>query len=132
MNNHTVNKYNNQLSVEMQLLKFEELLLDPGIRENLHIPDQLLSEDFIEFGSSGRVYDKRTVLESLRNEAYFEAVIHDFQVRCLSENTMLATYTLYVADRTGHLVVNSLRSSVWKLIDNYWQIVFHQGTKTGD
>lgn len=52
--------------------------------------------------------------------------LYDFEIHSLSESVVLATYR--VKDKTKNH--NTLRSSIWKLIDGRWQMFFHQGTIT--
>ena len=81
----------------------------------------LLSDDFVEFGRSGRVYDKLRTVELLSgddNELMPE--VRDFQVRPLSHYVVLVTY------RSGF----ALRSSIWRLSAGKWRMAFHQGTAT--
>jgi len=43
-------------------------LLQPNIRQSRDELDRLFAEDFVEFGSSGRVYDKETAIASMIGE----------------------------------------------------------------
>ena len=52
--------------------------------------------------------------------------LSNFEICSLSDDTALATYR--VRDETR--MQNTLRSSIWKLIDEKWQMFFHQGTLT--
>ncbi len=90
----------------------------------------LLADDFMEFGSSGNVYDKKIILDSSNNRFTPANVTHmtitDFKIKLLSPAVILATYrTMRRDDR--QLV---LRSSIWKLNEGNWQMTFHQGTPT--
>jgi hypothetical protein len=88
----------------------------------------LLAVDFVEFGRSGLAFDRRCVIESLRQERPVERTISDFSVRRLAETVTLVTYRS--ARQEGGQAVHSLRSSIWMEIDGRWQMVFHQGTPT--
>jgi hypothetical protein len=75
----------------------------------------LLADDFREFGSSGKVYSKKGLLECLPNDFAAEGVeysIANFDVQSLTEQKVLATYTLdkIYPDKNQ---VTSLRSSLW-------------------
>jgi hypothetical protein len=51
---------------EAALLRdLEEQLLKPEVRTSRDRVGYLLADDFIEFGSSGRIFDKRGVIEAL-------------------------------------------------------------------
>jgi hypothetical protein len=88
----------------------------------------LLAEEFVEFGASGRVYDRLQVIESLQAETPTPRSLTDFRVRLLAPGVALVTYRAERVgehDKTG---ARSLRSSVWKRVRNRWLLVFHQGT----
>ena len=103
-------------------------LLDPRVRATPTELEALLAEDFIEFGSSGRIFDRPEVIRALQHEPGTNFSLQGFSLRTLAENVVLATYTV-----TAHLVHSeevrsSLRSSVWLLRSGRWQLCFHQGT----
>ncbi|THG89121.1 RNAse H [Alkalihalobacillus alcalophilus ATCC 27647 = CGMCC 1.3604] len=107
------------------LLDLEEKLLKPEIRTSKAELTHLLSEDFFEFGSSGKVLYKN---ESI-GEVSLSAVrmkLSDFEIHPLSEQIVLTTYRVYNEVNGQH----SLRSSIWRLTDGKWKMQFHQGTPT--
>jgi hypothetical protein len=114
------------------LRSLEEELLKPEVR---HSPDRvgnLLSDDFIEFGSSGRVFNKQQVIEALEREGPADSTIRlslvDFIARGLASNVILVTYLTIQEGGPGTRQDSRLRSTIWKLIEGRWQMVFHQGT----
>lgn len=111
--------------VEQQLCELEERLLQPGVRGSAGDVGALLAEDFVEFGISGRVFDKRQTLENLRSESPVRRSLTDFKATPLAPGVFLTTY---LAIRSGQQPAYSLRSSIWRLIDGRWQMQFHQGT----
>ena len=121
------------LSAEATLLRrLEEQLLKPEIR---HLPDQvgdMLSADFVEFGSSGGVFNKQQVIEALEQEGPPDPSIRlslvDFIARRLASDVILVTYRTIQEVGPGAKQESRLRSSIWKLIEGRWQMVFHQGT----
>jgi len=46
----------------------EEQLLRPDVRRSPTAVAELLADEFVEFGSSGRVLDKRQIIDVLRGE----------------------------------------------------------------
>lgn len=100
----------------------EHSLLKPEIRQSANELKQLIANDFIEFGSSGCIYNKRDLLEFLPQEKPPQYFITDFDVRELSSTLMLATYKVTINCK------GSLRSSIWQYGDSGWQMIFHQGT----
>jgi hypothetical protein len=108
----------------------ETSLLRPEVRASKDAVSKLLAEGFIEFSSSGRIYDRNQVIDGLVKESSappVERTTHNFSVRRLSEVVVLVTYR--VSRRMpGGREFQTLRSSVWQLREGRWQMVFHQGT----
>ncbi|HUG32929.1 MAG TPA: DUF4440 domain-containing protein [Acidimicrobiia bacterium] len=108
----------------VDILEEKELaLLDPKVRADPAQVDRLLHDDFIEFGSTGRVYDKKVLLDMLEGESSSEVIVRDFAVRPLSTDTALVTYR-----SVGQSGQEANRSSVW-VRDEEWKLIFHQGTR---
>ncbi|HSK80578.1 MAG TPA: DUF4440 domain-containing protein [Thermoanaerobaculia bacterium] len=105
----------------------EETHLHPETRSSPEALGALLAEDFIELGSSGRVYDRKAVLEALSGGDPFRWTIEDFAVRLLAPGVALTTYRLSVGS-VGTDVRTTLRSSVWVQRGGRWVMIFHQGT----
>jgi hypothetical protein len=55
-------------SLSEQLLELETKLLDPTLRRKPEMLAHMLADDFVEFGSGGRVYDKKQVLYQLSRQ----------------------------------------------------------------
>jgi hypothetical protein len=99
-------------------------LLDPDVRSDPVRVRELLHDEFMEFGSTGRVYNKRMLLDMLKGERHAEVVIREFAVRQLSSDTALVTYRT-----VGQSGQEARRSSVWIRQDGVWRMAFHQGTR---
>ncbi len=124
---HSIRAAASQSRWQKQLLDLEKLLLDPESRHSSKALDTLLHPDFIEFGSSGRVYNRSMMIEMMTREVSAEVVIRDFEVRALSGDTALVTYR-----SIGHTGQEARRSSIWVQAGAGWQVVFHQGTRIPD
>ena len=108
------------------LLGLERRLMGPEFRRDRVRVAELLSEEFVEFGASGRVWMREAILDLLATEVdYSLPEIEDFCARSVGEGVWLVTYRTV---RPGRVV---LRSSLWVLRAGSWQIVFHQGTLIG-
>lgn len=105
------------------LQKLEESLLTPAIRSSKEDLNNLLSDDFIEITSSGKMYDKKQIINALLEEENISFKLQDFKAKSLSKTLTLVTYT---AIKNNRFV--SLRSSIWSNHDGKWQMIFHQGT----
>jgi hypothetical protein len=108
------------------LRQLEEQLLRREVRREPQRVADLLADDFREFGSSGRVFDKTSVLKELATEQEATLALSDFACERLSPEIALVTYRSQRTDASG--IRNALRSSVWVLRDGRWQMLFHQGT----
>ena len=118
------------ISIEAQLRALEEELLQPAVRKSASRLDALLADDFIEFGSSGRVFGKHDIIDALRSESPVRRSLTDFRALPLGPRVVLTTYRATSNGASGEEPVHSLRSSVWRLLDGRWQVVFHQGTRS--
>lgn len=107
----------------------EERLLKSSVRRSASDLSELLADDFVEYGRSGRALTRQQVIEGLRLESSVQLTMSDFEVKTLAHGVILATYCATRHEPNGIQSV-SLRSSIWKLIDGRWQIIFHQGTPT--
>ncbi|WP_256868353.1 nuclear transport factor 2 family protein [Candidatus Entotheonella palauensis] len=114
------------------LRHLEERLLQPEVRQVAEAVSGLLAEEFVEFGSSGRIYGREEIVEALRSESPMQRSLSHFRTSVLAPGVVLVTYRA-VRSRGGEVPCqSSLRSSVWKLIDGRWQMMFHQGTVARD
>ena len=118
-------------SVRMTLLALEEELLTPQVRMSEARLSKLLADDFVEFGSSGRIYDKTSIIRELAEAGLTENFeVCEFRLVMSQADSALVTYRCNVIADTGDIIRKSIRCSLWRLLDDRWQIVFHQGTKT--
>ena len=111
------------------LLECEKKLLDPALRRMPERLASLLTGDFVEFGSSGRTFDKSQVLYHLGRQLPTELSIDEFRVIELATGVALVTYRARAdSGKDDKDQQYSLRSSVWVQRDNEWKMIFHQGT----
>lgn len=114
-----------------QLRRLEQSLLEPAVRRDGDRLRQLLAEDFLEFGSSGRVWTRKAIIDLLAAETGFLAPeIEDFQCSMIGGKVALVTYRTVRVDAGSGERLCSLRSSVWVRQDGVWRMRFHQGTRT--
>ncbi|WP_163102075.1 DUF4440 domain-containing protein [Peribacillus alkalitolerans] len=119
-----------EISLIEHLRSLEEKLLQPEVRESASELDQLLSDEFKEFGSSGRTFNKESIIEGLtkteRTTRNIPMTLSNFDAKLLAPGVALTTFHIYRHSDNQ----NSLRSSIWKLNGDQWQMYFHQGTPT--
>jgi hypothetical protein len=109
------------------LRSLEERLLRPQVRKNAQEVSALLADDFLEIGSSSRVFDKAAIIAELATEVpRAGALMADFEMEMLSPVIALVRYRTILRDAAG--VKQALRSSIWIHRDGRWQMKFHQGT----
>ena len=117
------------MQIADHLKSLEETLLDPAVRKNSEQVSALLTDDFLEFGSSGRTFDKSAILEDLRNEPPSQtARLSDFAIRPLAPEVILVTYRTIRHDSSDQIIRQAQRSSIWINHNGTWKITFHQGT----
>jgi uncharacterized protein (TIGR02246 family) len=110
------------------LLRHEQSLLDPSLRRDRNRVLELLAEDFVEFGASGRVWTRDQIVELLETEDLQPPALDAFECRILAPTVALVTYRTVRTDaQTGTRTV-ALRNSVWVEHDGKWRMRFHQGT----
>ena len=117
-------------TVAGHLSTLERSLLDPSTRADRDRLAEMLSDDFVEFGSSGRAWTKATTLARLAVEdpgATTTRTVSDLRVRRLAEAVALVTYAVS-RQSPGEAEVQTLRSSIWQREGGKWRMVFHQGT----
>lgn len=106
------------------IIKREQQLLEPETRGSREELDNLIAEEFVEFSSSGFVCNKADILKDVSNYEPIEVKAACFEGKMISNNVVLVTYNTWKSDIENC----ALRSSIWKLIDEKWQMIFHQGT----
>lgn len=68
----------------------EEHLLDPAVRRDSKAVVSYLTDDFLEFGASGRAFDKAAILEDLAKESQDEP---------FTSSTVVTSKRLFIAKR---------------------------------
>ena len=109
-----------------ELRGYEERILDPAVRADPAQIRALLAPEFVEFGASGRVFDRDGIVATLAAESPRRAAARQtrgFKLRLLAPGAALTTWRVKRDDG-----IETLRSSVWQQQDGRWLMVFHQGT----
>jgi hypothetical protein len=115
-------------TVDAQLRHLEQQLLQPEVRGSAERLASLLAENFVEFGSSGRVFNKKQIVAALTKEAPMKRSLSAFEATMLSAHVALVTYRATRRSSQGGEPVRTLRSSIWRRSNGEWKMVFHQGT----
>lgn len=117
-------------ALEGKLLKREEQILNAQKRGDAESIFPLLADDFIEIGSSGRMFSKADILQALSSTTLLEFALEQAKVLRLAEGCSLLTYIAAIRRRSASQETGSrsYRSSIWVERAGNWQILFHQGT----
>lgn len=114
-------------SVFRTLKSLEESLYQPDTRFDREYLENILAPDFIEFGSSGRVWTRGQIIRTPQVAIGVRLPLPEFGLQMVSEDVALVTYRsemgLDYADAAN-------RSSIWRRTVDGWQLVFHQATPT--
>lgn len=103
--------------------RLEARLLDPHVRSQPALVVELLHEDFIEYGSSGRRWTRDDIVGALASESDANRIeTFDVTGSLLSDDVVLVTY------RSSRGGLQAWRSSVWKREGGRCRVLFHQAT----
>ena len=117
-----------ETSQDTMLRQLEERLLQPDVRRSAQDMAELLADDFLEVGSSGRIFTKPQIIESLQQESPIRVVLREFRALTLAPGVVLVTYRAVRHGGLEEQLAHSLRSSIWRRSEGRWQMIFHQGT----
>jgi hypothetical protein len=109
------------------IYKKETDLLKSEIRMSFEKINELISDDFIEYGSSGLVYNREDILKRLPQGHSPFYTLSDFEMIVLSEDIVQTRFKTNRVNLDG-TETSSLRTSLWRNTNNSWQMFFHQGT----
>lgn len=113
---------------KIDLMKSLELsFFDFSIRHSSDKLNELVAEDFIEYGRSGKIFNKQEIIGLLLNSEAPSVKLEDFKTKLLSRDILLVNY-LSVIGNSKKQAERTLRTSIWKLHGDKWKIIFHQGT----
>jgi hypothetical protein len=113
---------------DQMLFELEQRLAQVGRRLSPEQACSLIAEDFVEFGSSGKVWSKAEIIVAMSEWAPIERIVEDFTVRELGPSVCLVTYKSIGVAKGQQRLSYSLRSSIWRHTGERRQIIFHQGT----
>ncbi|MGO4188685.1 RNase H family protein [Pseudarthrobacter sp. TAF60_1] len=100
----------------------ERELAGPEVRGDIGRTGVLLHPDFMEIGSSGRVWTRDAMMMALEEDPGHHRELEILGADRIGPSAVLLTYRSYA--RSGTV----LRSSLWVLDGTKWRLRFHQGT----
>ncbi|MFJ5700144.1 RNase H family protein [Arthrobacter sp. NPDC093139] len=109
-------------SPEETVEALERELLRPDVRSDIGRTGVLLHPEFMEIGSSGRIWTRDAMMMSLEESPGGPMELELISADRIGADTILLTYRSRSRDGAA------LRSSVWVLHGGQWRLRFHQGT----
>lgn len=107
------------------LRELETAMWEVATRSDRAWMESQLTDDFTEFGYSGRSYDRAAILDQPVDEIEIELPLADLEVRSLGRDAALVTYRSIQPRGVAH------RASVWRRDRGRWRLATHQATPTG-
>ena len=115
------------MNLEKQILKYEYDFFIKKFCDDAQNLNDRIHDEFIEFGKSGEVFDKNSIIEYLNNlDTDRDIEILSFEIKNLKEDFVLANY-ISNENEDG---IKALRTSIWVKENMNWKLYFHQGTIT--
>jgi len=114
--------------LKQRLIQLETALFQPAVRADKEQLQQLISDDFIEIAATGVRFDKAVVLTRLPTEAAPRIHADNFELRLLSEHCAQLLYHASLQKAGATKPSLSQRCSIWRLEQDHWRMVYHQGT----
>jgi hypothetical protein len=106
-----------------RLTSLEHAMWDTVTRGDRSWMDTHLTDDFTEFGYSGRSYTRADTLDLPVGE--IEVTLADVQIRAVGRDAALVTY------RSIETRGEANRASLWRRVAGDWRLAHHQATPVG-
>ena len=114
------------LSILNELKKREPIFHRPEFGTTRKDFENMTEESFWEVGASGKIYNREYILnvldERFANPQGDKWETKDFKCQEIAKDNYLLTYTLLQGERITR------RATIWRIHDDGWKIVYHQGT----
>lgn len=117
--------------MNMNYLELEQLEASLWLEEtrfDVCYMNQILAEEFIEFGRSGRIHTRQEILSTPSQSIRAVMPLQGFKITPVSQDVVMITYVSEL--HPDPLRAN--RSSLWMWRDERWQLFFHQGTPVNE
>ena len=111
------------------LRDLEESLWREKTRSDRAYMGAVLAPRFLEFGMSGRRYDRDDIIAAEVGPIGARLPLEDFTVMLVRPDLALVTY---VSDDEADGPRRANRMSLWDRASGRWQLLFHQGTAVAD
>ncbi|WP_338041212.1 nuclear transport factor 2 family protein [Macrococcus brunensis] len=110
------------LTLEKSLFKYENC-------RDFHFLNHILHSDFMEYGTSGQIYNREETIALLQTvQTDRPIIIHSSKILKLTNTHWLLHY---VSENQESGIISN-RSSIWVKTQSHYQMFFHQGTQTDE
>ncbi|MEU9009188.1 nuclear transport factor 2 family protein [Streptomyces sp. NPDC048479] len=107
-------------------MEAEFRLLDPMVRSSPQLLADLFHPEYLEFGTSGRRWDRASILATLMaRDVPAPRPITTSEMK----GVQLAPDVVHLTFETESGAHRAHRSSLWRLTNGNWLLYFHQGTR---
>lgn len=107
------------------ILEYESDFFSKSFCDNKQNLENRIHDDFIEFGKSGQMFNKTSIINFLNNlDENRDIEIENFKLKNVSHNVLMAHYI----SNEKEIKIKALRTSIWVYEDSDWKLYFHQGT----
>ena len=111
---------------QLELVQLEEAMWQEATRFDLAFQEARFADDFVEFGRSGRIYNREQIIQTDYHRIEAKLPLPDLQIAELDENCVLITYNSEAS--YDNVMEYARRSSIWSRTPTGWKMRFHQGT----
>lgn len=125
------NLFRMESSAIAELIQQLELkLLQTDLTAHPALIDELLAEDFEEIDNNGEICSRADVIGWLKiKDPSMHWVFKDFRIKTVSEDVVMAIYSLQKNGQPDAESRRSTRTSLWRYRNNQWKMVFHQASR---
>ncbi|MCW8444165.1 DUF4440 domain-containing protein [Fluoribacter gormanii] len=88
---------------------------------------ELIDDEFIEYGSNGKMNDKNEAVRWLAEPSPLEIRGMNFETKFLSEDVILLSYISEIKENHGSESKFSRRISIWRKKNSTWTMILHHG-----
>ena len=85
-----------QRELKEHLYDLETTLLKGEVRKSEKLLNELLADDFVEYSSTGEIYDKENILKRLPSEDDPGIIMRNFEIKYLSPTSVLTTFKIFI------------------------------------
>lgn len=120
----------NQTTISSELFeRLELMVLHSDFQAQPERLEQLIAPEFEEIDKLGRVTPRADVVAWLKNKKPIHRWnLTEFRIKMINDTVVLCIYKAKLqSDKSKNL--GSTRSSLWRLAETGWQMVFHQASK---